>query len=346
MVRTYEKKGGHGGKRERAGRKGSHDFFLTINEIDCDKVVIGEWFARDPNISDICVAREEYHIGLDPLTGEPLDEPTRHHYHCYLKFVEPMQLLEVQDIIVTLVDDVGFDLQLCKSRRNTLLYITKEDGHPYMKNVRVSELALWARTNNYLKVKYRHPGKIDRADHFMVAAGNFRNVVLDVAANHMKSLREKEESNRITMAPNMQCWLTRAIYNSYLNGDHLYLFGLPGLGKSQLVDRLIHGVKVWRAGHPDRFMFSELDEEHKVCLFDDFQPMENACHIPRIQAMMDKLPVTVSIKGQADQTRLIKAQFIFVSNEPIPSQMMSLERRVKFFCIDHKMYECVTCLFT
>jgi hypothetical protein len=345
MPRTYVKKGGHGGKRSHV-LQGSHEFALTINGIDCPKSVIGDWFSRDDNISDIAVGEEQYHSALDCDTGDVSDEVVGVHQHIYLKFVDAMLLPDVREIVLTLTDDIGFDLQLCKSRRNWLMYLSKEDSSPFMKNVRVSELSLWARANNHIKTKYRKPMKVDRADHFMVAAGNFRHVVLDIATNHIQQLRKKEDLSRVTMAPNMQCWLTRAIYNAFVSGDHLYLHGMPGVGKSILVDRLIHGVNVWRAGTSDRFMFSELDEEVKICLFDDFQPLDYVSQLPRIQAMMDKLPCTVSAKGLPDQTRLISAQFIFVSNEPIPGQMLSLERRVKFFCVDHKMYECLTCLFT
>jgi len=67
---------------------------------------------------------------------------------------------------------------------------------------------------------------------------------------------------------------------------------------------------------------------------------------PFESTMMDKFPTTVSIKGKPDQTRIIKSQFIFISNETIPSQMCSLERRVSFYNVDHKLYDCVVCLFT
>jgi hypothetical protein len=318
---------------------------LTINCIEMNKVEIGEWLLNEELITDICVAEEQHHPQLDPITGEPSDEEVKLHHHVYMKFSEKVKLDYVRDIILTLTDDIGFDLQPCRSRQNCLKYITKEDGHPFMKNVRVSELAFNARVTHHVKTTYKKVKKIDTADHFMISAGNYRNVAIAFAEKHIGELREKEEKNRITMAPNMQCWLTRAIYNAYLKKDHLYLYGRPGMGKSQLVDRMISQFKCWRAGHADRFMFSELDETHDICLFDDFQPTEYQSHLPRIQAMMDKLPTTVSIKGKPDQTRLIKSQFIFVSNEQIPSSMASLERRVEFFNVDHTMWNCVSCLF-
>jgi len=125
MVRNYIKK----------GAKGSHDFCLTINGIECDKVVIGEWFLRDEIFSDVCVSEENYHEGLDPLTGEPLQEKGKHQ-HVYLKSIEALKLDYVRDIVLTLTDDIGFDLQVCKSRKSWLIYITKEDYCPFMINTK------------------------------------------------------------------------------------------------------------------------------------------------------------------------------------------------------------------
>lgn len=335
MVRNYVKK----------GPRGSTEFCLTINGIETDKVTIGEWFLNEPLIKAIVVAEEEYHPPLHPITGEP-DGNGGVHQHCFIETREPMQLNDLREIILTLTDDIGFDLQTCKSRKSWLIYITKEDANPYIYNVKLGETSLWCRANNHIKNKYKRPAPIDKADHFMFSVGNHKNVVIELANNHIKKLRRDEDLARVTREPNMSCWLTRAIYRAYLDGQHLYLHGAPGMGKSALVDRLIHGKKVWRAGHPDRFMFSELDETVEVVLFDDFQPMNYESLLPRIQSLMDKYPTTVSIKGQPDETRLIKAQFIFVSNDTIPSCMCSLERRVSFYSVDHKMYECVTCLFT
>lgn len=336
MVRNYVKKGTY--------ERGSHMFSLTINGLDTDRITIGEWFLHDDLCKAVVVAEEAYHPPTNPITGEVDDVDAGVHQHCFLETKEPYKLNDLREIVLLLTDDIGFDLQVCKSRKSWLLYITKEDERAFIHNVRVSELSLWYRSNHHIKSKYKRPGKVDTADHFIFSVGNHKRVVIDLAENRMNELRRKAEDERVTKEPNMACWLTRAIYNAFLDKQHLYLLGLPGLGKSALVDRLLHKNKVFRAGAPDRFMFAELDESYDYVLFDDFQPMEYNSLLPRIQSFMDGYPTTVSIKGKSDQTRLIKAQFIFVSNEPIPSMMSSLERRVRFFAVDHKMYECVSCL--
>lgn len=334
MVRNYMKK----------GPKGSHEFSLTINGIECDKVVIGEWFAYE--FSDICVAEEKYHPNLDPLTGEVGDGDVGVHQHIYLKSNEPLMLDYVRDIVVTLVDNLGFDLQLCRSRRNWLIYITKEDYCPYLKNVRVSELSLFARTKYYCKTKYVKPGIIDKADEFIFGVGNFRNVVLDAVEKHMGEVREKVQNNRSVMVPNINCWLSRAIIGSFnRDNGHLYIYGLPGVGKTELIDSLIIGKKVFRVGGVDRFMFGGLYEDCDIMLFEDFKPFEHEKVLPTMLSIMDGKPVSISEKYKIDCVKMFKCRCIFLSNECIPSCMSMLDRRVKFFCVDHKMYDCVSCLY-
>lgn len=335
MVRNYAKKGG----------KPAHDFCLTINGIECDKVVIGEWFKNSGDFEAVCVAEEKYHGEIDPLTGEVDDIDHGVHQHVYLRTIEGYMLNDLREVILTLTDDIGFDLQLCKSRKSWLLYITKEDYCPFMYNVRVSELSLYARAKYHIKNVYKKPGKIDKADHFMVAAGNFRNVVVDMANNHMEELREKVAADRLTFEPNMQCWLVRSIFKRFLQGQHLYIFGLPGLGKTELIDRFIINKKVWRAGANDRFMYGTLDESYDIILFEDFRPFEHEKFLSTTLSIMDKKPVTLSEKGKNDVTKMIRSQVIFVSNEVIPSCMSMLERRVEFFSVDHKMFDCISCLY-
>jgi hypothetical protein len=335
MVRNYIKKGG----------RGSLEFILTINNVTWPKSLTGEWFKHDPLFVEIAVGEEDYNPPLDCDTGMPSDAVIGKHHHCFFKTSEPVKLDYVREMVITLTDDGGFDLQCCKSRKSWLIYLSKGDKCPYLYNILVKDLSLFARANYHLVTKYREPGVIDRADHFMIGAGNFRNVILDLAENHMERLREKKHDARVTLEPNMSCWLTRSIFHSLVNREHVYIFGLPGLGKTELVDRFIQRFKTFRVGATDRFMFGGLNESHKVILFEDFKPFEHEKMLPTVLSIMDKKPVSISAKYATDCTKMFDAQVIFVSNEPIPSCMSMLERRVKFFCVDHKLYDCVTCLF-
>lgn len=317
-------------------------FCLTINKVDWSKSVTGEWFANEPSIKDICVAEEKYHDEIDCDTGEVIDVDGLHH-HCYLLFNEPMWLVDVKVIVETLTVDHGYDLQCCKSRKSWLIYITKEDYRPFLKNVRVSELSLYARTKHYFITKYRKPMPISKDDGFLFGVGNYRNLVLDVGSEHIDMLRQVEADKRVYLTINNNCTVSREIVNALDNGKHCYLYGTPGLGKTEIIDTYLRGKKVYRVGEKDRFMFGGLKDDCEFILFDDFNPSEYIGQLKTILAIMDHKPVTISEKFKNDCIKFFKCQCIFISNYNIPSDMCMLLRRLEFFCVVHKMYECLGC---
>lgn len=341
MVRTYVKKGGHGGAR--VVEKRSHEFALTLNDVDWEKSHTGWWFSQDSNILDICVAEEPYHPPLDCDSGTVVDDEPGRHQHIYLRFEDGMRLEEVRTLVLTLVDDKGFDLQVCKSRRNWLIYITKEDGHPYLKNVKVSELSLFARSNHHIKTTYRVPKPINKADAFMLSCGNFRNSVIDMANVHLDALRRDIQSRRQTLQPNMGCGWSRKIVKCLSESDkHLYIYGEPGVGKTELVDRFTQIYQPWRCGFPDKWVFGTLKENDEFALFEDFDTQKVESVLPQLLSIMDKKPVAISQKYVDDATKLFKCRCIFISNYQLPMHH-PMYRRCDYVQVDHKMFECVYC---
>lgn len=338
MVRTYVKKGGHGGARV----KGSTIFALTINKVDWPKSLTGFWFQQEPDVKSIVVGMEDYHPPLDCDTGLPSDEPVSQHQHVFIETSIPYLLADIKTMVETLTDDKGYDLQVCKSRRSWLNYITKSDGHPFLFNVSISECSLFARAQNHIKNKYKRPCPVDTADDFMVSAGNFRNVIISMANNHVKRLRTELQAQRTSFEPNMQCGITRAIYNALFGDKHIYIYGPPGVGKTEVIDRVVKEKITWRTGNNDKFMFGTLNESDQYAVFDDFDHMSFTM-LPTLLAIMDKKPVAISQKYQDDQIKMFSAKCIFISNYSL-SKEHPLYRRVEYFSVDHKMYDCEHCL--
>lgn len=343
MVRTYVKRGGHGGARiPRGNPRLSHEFAITLNHVTWEKSFTGWWFSSCPNVSDLCVAEETYHPPLDCDSGEPVDcEPGKHH-HVYVKFIDGLSLPDVQAIVATLMDDLGYDLQLCKSRRNWLIYITKEDACPYIKNVRVSELSLFARAQHHFKTNYKTPCEINRADGFMLSTGNFRNIVLDMGNDHVNKLRLLHQSRRNTREPNDRCGWTRKIKEHFRIGSHLYIFGAPGVGKTELIDYLSKDSVPWRCGYPDKWCFGTLKEEDTIALFEDYDHSKTTLVQSTILSIMDKKPVAICKKYENDSIKMFKCVCIFISNY-ILSEGEPLFRRIVNIEVDHCMYSCVGC---
>lgn len=253
-----------------------------------------------------------------------------------------MRLAEVQEMVATLVDNNGYDLQLCKSRRNWLIYITKEDAHPYLKNVRVSELSLFARAQHHFKTTYTKPGEINRADGFMLSCGNFRNAVLDMGYDHINKLRCVYQSRRDTREPNIRCGWTRKIIAEFNRGAHLYIFGAPGVGKTELIDYLSKDKNTWRCGYPDKWCFGTLKEENTIALFEDYDHTKAALVQSTILSIMDRKPVSISKKYENDSIKMFGCVCIFISNFYLSSSE-PMYRRVSYIEINHCMFDCQGC---
>lgn len=330
MVRNYVKK----------GPKGASIFALTINKVDWPKSLTGFWFQQG-DFKSIVVGEEDYHPPLDCDTGLPVDGDQGKHHHCFLETREPMQLVEIQAIVNTLTDDKGYDLQVCKSRNSWIKYITKSDGAPFLFNVSVSECSLFARAQNHIKNKYKRPSPIDTADDFMVSAGNFRNVIIDMANRHVKKLRCELQAQRTSFEPNMECWFTRHVYKCLLDNKHIYLYGPPGVGKTETVDRIVKSFSTWRSNQNDKWMFGTLEENHRYAVFEDFD-LYGFSQLPTLLSIMDGKPVSISEKYKNDEIKMFSVCCIFISNYTL-CNTSPLYRRVSYIDVTHKMYECLGC---
>lgn len=332
MVRNYVKK----------GQRGSTCFALTINNTDWPKSLTGNWLRECEYVKALCVAEEDYHPPLDCDTGLPVEGEHGKHQHVFIETSIPYQLVDLKMIIDTLTDDKGYDLQVCKSTKSWLLYITKSDGHPFLYNVSISQCSLFARAQNHIKNKYKRPCPVDTADDFMVSAGNFRNVIIDMANRHVKKLRCELQAQRTSFEPNMQCSYVRDIYNAMFNNKHIYIYGSPGVGKTEVVDRILKMKKTWRSSSNDKWMWATLEEDHEYALFEDFD-LFSFQQLPTLLSAMDRKPVSVSEKYKNDETKMYNANFVFISNFALCNSS-PLYRRVVYIDVPHKMYECSYCM--
>lgn len=325
-------------------RKGSKSFAITLNNVEWSKSLTGWWLSQGDFFTEICVAEERYHHALNPETGSPSREADGVHHHVFGSGVVSYKLVDVHAILITLVDDLGFDCQPCKSRKSWLNYITKTDSHPFVKNIRVSELSFFARATHHVVTKYKYPGVVDRADDFMVSAGNFRNVAIDLAEKYMGSLRARVAARRELLPPNRLCGFARNIVESIIDGEHIYVYGPPGVGKTELIDAWCHDKVVWHCGPTDRFMFGSMPDDVQVAIFEDFHLEKIEAMLPTLLSIMDKKMVAISQKYKDDVAKVFeKVQCIFTSNYLIDDSFSMFKRRVVYYIVTHKMHECCGC---
>lgn len=83
-----------------SGRQRSSSFAITLTHVDFDKTCFGLWCVNGGLSKRICVAEEDHHPPLDPITGELMNEPVDKHHHIYVEFEEKYFLPEVRDVVV------------------------------------------------------------------------------------------------------------------------------------------------------------------------------------------------------------------------------------------------------
>lgn len=224
------------------------------------------------------------------------------------------------------------------------MYLSKEDRQPFLFNVRVSELSLYARAWHHAKSTYRSIRPVNKADPFIVSCGQNARFALGIIDEHLTDLRRSKADSRNVFEPNGRCKITRDVLDALGDGvSHIYLQGPPGLGKTEIVDFYLKGKKYWKGGEPSGFLFGTLSDDVDFIWFEDFDMFKYSGHLNTLLSLMDHKETTISRKGVDDRTVVSPARHIYISNYNIPSDYPMFTRRVKIIECYHKTYECLGC---
>lgn len=321
-------------------------FAVTLGHVDWTKKVIGEWLQVDGYANRICVGAEPYHPPLDCETGEAAVGDVGYHHHIFIETREKWLLCEIRDhfMVFTGGEEFSINIQTCKSPKSWLIYISKEDNCPFMYNIRVSELSLFARAWHHARTRYRYPQPVNRVDDFIVSCGQNARFAIGICEEHVNYLRKKRADDRALYIPNNICELTNDLLVALENSSHMYIYGEPGLGKTELVDWFLRGKNYWKAGEPSNFLFGTLPDSVDYIWFEDFMMEKYKPYLATLLSMMDHKEVTVSRKGIDDCTKIIQAKFIFCSNYKIEEFLYPMFlRRLCLFDVEHRLFTCQGC---
>lgn len=277
----------------------------------------------------MAIGEEKYHPPLDSETGEVVPGDHGKHQHVFMKTQEKWLLVEVREHLVLFTDgEYSIDMQTCRSPKSWIIYLSKNDTHPFLHKVRVSELSLFARAWHHAKTTYQTPRPINRQDEFIVSCGQNARFALRICEEHVQNLRQEKANNRPLYAPNVMCNLVNDILVALESSDHIYIYGEPGLGKTEIVDWFLRGKKYWKAGEPSNFLFYTLTDQVDYIWFEDFKLDKYLPYLSTLLSIMHKKEVKISRKGIDDCTKMIFAKFIYCSNYEIDDLYPMFKRRL------------------
>lgn len=295
------------GKKTRV--RGSKLFFITV---DVPEVYdnIREEFVE--NFS--CV--ESYCVGLEKHKGE---SKCPYHLHAYLKFSVKVLLGELCDELHTIFDGISVNVQKCKSERNALKYVTKEDKNAYF-NVSVDHLSFYYRLHYWGRntVHFRHddPFVVEHKHLYRYLEGALSDMHRSPGIVQYLSYESQCFGN---WADNVVEWWNNFIGCKGYRRKQLYLWGDSGVGKTTLVEKILGRRMmeyVFEVGD-GRFAFDGLRLDfHKVLLFEEFDWDEWRGKRRYLKRLLEGRRFSADLKGRVPmQLSWLDKPIIIVSNE-------------------------------
>lgn len=281
-------------------------FFITLEVLDVYEDIRSDFLSSFFGVLTYCVALEKSKNSSRVST----------HLHAFLEFESGWLLSDLNVYVRSIWPDTHVDIQSCKSRRNILKYITKEDTCCIF-NCKVSELNFnyrvfdWASTTD----SFRHN------DPFVVEHRFCYNFLskyyYDFHRENIppfKGLNPVSVSNK-NWAKDCAIWWNTVIDEFVVRRKCLYLYGDTGVGKSSLIENFI-GVEnmgyVFYPGVGKFFMQGFKVNFHKVILFEEFD--STFYPYSYLKRLLEGRMYSYPVKCSSELNFAFKGPIIFVSN--------------------------------
>lgn len=264
------------------------------------------------------------------------------HVHCYIKFIDNIFITDLSDHLRCIYQGLSVDVQKCKSKRNTLKYITKEDKDA-LHNVSVDSLSFfyrlhyWGKHTNYFR--FDDPFVVEHKHIYRYLQSAFYDI--------------KNAANDRILAPYWGCrygnWSDDVIswYNNFLSQvgrrrKQLYLWGGTGTGKSTLVEKVIgerYLKYVFWVGD-GRFAFDGLRLDfHKIIVFEEFDWEEWKHKTRYLKRLLEGRSFSADLKGNTPAViEWLNKPVIMISNECNITDEAIIDRLQIVFTGDIKYY--------
>lgn len=241
------------------------------------------------------------------------------HLHCYLELNEGIKFDDMRDYVSSLYDGLHIDVQRCKSKRNALKYITKEDRNVYS-NISPSKFHIqyrmyfWALNSS--RFDFTDPFVVEHRNQYRFLQKYYEEVKVQTVSK-FNGFRVPEFCYSGWALKCCLFWREN-IKPHYHKRKSLYLWGCTNTGKTTLVEYLIGRSNLGRIFYPGvgKFFMQGLDErQHEIIIFEEF---DVDLHLKSmLKRLLEGKPYAYPVKCEPDKIITWKKPIIFISNHNI-----------------------------
>lgn len=240
------------------------------------------------------------------------------HLHCFLEFADALHINDLRNYIVACFPEFKLDIQACRSKRNVLKYISKEDKLVYYncssKLLHFNYRAyMWATSSNYFK--FSDDFVMEHRNQYRFLQKYFYEVKKDVL-NDFKCFNRVSNSY-FGWALEVAVWWNDMIKNKFIKKrKQLYLFGLSNVGKSSYIETIIGYENLKFIFYPGvgKFFMQDFDcNFHKVIVFEEFE-IKYHC-VSMLKRLLEGRSYAYPVKCEGDRVIIFNGPIIFVSND-------------------------------
>ena len=293
-------------RRDRRTRQ----FLVTVGPLDYYADIRSDLLSYFEDTKEYCVSVEKYH-------SENSNKQV--HLHAYIEFHSLWRVSEVRERVAWF--DHTIDVQSVKSKRNVLLYITKEDDLPLF-NCREALLSFQYRARAWA----RRTQRFSADDPFVLEHTNKYRVLQELH----REIRSKQKRQRKDYPPPSHFWggwrmQVFAFVHGRLcargPGKALYLWGAPGTGKTYVIEEILQMYSlVPYMPVPGQFFMGDFSPcDYDVILFEEWSWESYAGNKSQIKRLLEGKDFPRDTKFHSRTVMNFKGCVIIISNEPSPA---------------------------
>lgn len=289
-------------------------WFITVGPLEYYDCIRADFLDYFEGVEEYCVSIETNH------TNKLV------HLHSYLSFFNNVTFEYVKACVPPFGGTIN--VQHCRSRRNVLKYVTKEDERPLF-NCAASELSFsyrartWAR--NTQTFRYYDPFVLEYPQYYRLLSELHKEVRdrLRYVAPVVPSLKTWYPGWAMQMYDSLISFLRRR------STKGLYIYGPPGTGKTYTLSLLLRELGLSRIYMPvpGQFFFGDFTASAYDCvLFEEFDSRIFEHNFFQIKRLLNAERFSVDVKGARQRIIVVRCPVAFVSNFVPPDDRAFLRR--------------------